>query len=41
MRVNISLTFSDLAKLAADGKVEKDGNTLTVSRSSIPRTKRD
>jgi hypothetical protein len=29
--MNISLTFSDLAKLAVNGKVEKDGNTLSVS----------
>ena len=34
--MNISLTFSDLAKLAANGKVEKDGNTLSVSRPILP-----
>jgi hypothetical protein len=30
------LTFSDLAKLAANGKVEKDGNTLSLSRPILP-----
>ena len=36
MCMNIYLTFTDLAKLAADGKVEKDGNTLSVSRTILP-----
>jgi hypothetical protein len=36
VRMDISLTFSDLAKLAANGKVEKDGNTLSVSRPILP-----
>ena len=36
MRMNIPLTFSDLAKLAANGKIEKDGNTLSVSRPILP-----
>ena len=36
MRVNIYVTFTDLAKLAADGKVEEDGNTLSVSRTILP-----
>lgn len=34
--MNIPLTFSDLAKLAANGEVEKDGNTLSVSRPVVP-----
>jgi hypothetical protein len=37
--MDISLTFSDLAKLAANGKVEKDGNTLSVSRPILPDVK--
>jgi hypothetical protein len=36
MCMNISLTFSDLTKLAVNGKVEKDGNTLSVSRPILP-----
>jgi hypothetical protein len=36
MRMDIYLTFSDLAKLAANGKVEKDENTLSVSRPILP-----
>jgi hypothetical protein len=34
--MNISLTFSDLTKLAVNGKVQKDGNTLTVGRPILP-----
>ena len=34
--MNIPLTFSDLAKLAANGEVEKDGTTLSVSRPILP-----
>ena len=34
--MKISLTFSDLAKLAANGEVEKDGTTLSVSRPILP-----
>ena len=34
--MNIPLSFSDLAKLAANGEVEKDGTTLSVSRPILP-----
>ena len=34
--MKINLTFSDIAKLAVNGKVEKDGNTLSVSRPILP-----
>jgi hypothetical protein len=34
--MKVDLTFSDLAKLAVNGKVEKDGNTLSVSRPILP-----
>jgi hypothetical protein len=34
--MKISLTFSDLAKLAVNGEVEKDGTTLSVSRPVLP-----
>jgi len=34
--MNIYLTFSDLTKLAVNGKVEKDGNTISVSRPILP-----
>jgi hypothetical protein len=36
MCMDIFLTFRDLAKLAVNGKVEKDGNTLSVSRPILP-----
>jgi hypothetical protein len=35
-RMDIPLTWGDLVKLASDGKVEKDGNTLSVSRPVLP-----
>jgi len=35
-RMDIPLTWGDLVKLASNGKVEKDGNTLSVSRPIIP-----
>jgi hypothetical protein len=34
--MDIPLTWVDLVKLASNGKVEKDGNTLIVSRSIVP-----
>jgi hypothetical protein len=34
--MRIPLTFSDLAKLAANGEVEKDGLTLSVCRPILP-----
>jgi hypothetical protein len=34
MRMRISLTFTDLAKLLVNGKVETDGSMLSVSRPS-------
>jgi hypothetical protein len=33
--MNIHLTFTDFSKLAANGKLEKDGATLTYSRPVI------
>jgi hypothetical protein len=30
--MNIELTFQDFAKLAANGKLEKDGTTITFGR---------
>jgi hypothetical protein len=35
-RMDIPLTWVDLVKLASSGKVEKDGNTLSVSRPVLP-----
>jgi hypothetical protein len=35
-RMDIPLTWGDLVKLASNGKVEKDGNTLSVSRPILP-----
>ena len=35
-RMDIPLTWIDLVKLASNGKVEKDGNTLSVSRPVLP-----
>jgi hypothetical protein len=35
-RMDIPLTWGDLVQLASNGKVEKDGNTLTVSRPVLP-----
>ena len=35
-RMDIPLTWVDLVKLASNGKVEKDGNTLSVSRAILP-----
>jgi hypothetical protein len=32
----LRLSLSDLTKLAVNGKVEKDGNTLSVSRPILP-----
>jgi hypothetical protein len=37
--MNISLTFQDLAKLAANGKLEKDRNTISVDRPLLPHVK--
>ena len=37
--MNMQLTFADLAKLAVHGKVEKDGNTLSVGRPILPDVK--
>jgi hypothetical protein len=34
--MNIDLTFEDLVKLAANGKLEKDGTTITVGRPVLP-----
>ena len=34
--MDIPLTWVDLVKLATNGKVEKDGNTLSVSRPILP-----
>jgi hypothetical protein len=34
--MDISLTWGDLVKLASNGKVEKEGNTLSVSRPILP-----
>jgi hypothetical protein len=34
--MDIPLTWGDLVKLASNGKVEKDGNTLSVSRPVLP-----
>jgi hypothetical protein len=34
--MDISLTWNDLVKLAANGTVEKDGNTLSVTRPILP-----
>jgi hypothetical protein len=34
--MDISLTWQDLTKLAANGKVEKDGNTISVGRPVVP-----
>jgi hypothetical protein len=34
--MDIPLTWGDLVKLASNGKVEKDGNTLSVSRPILP-----
>ena len=35
-RMDIPLTWVDLVKLASNGKVEKDGNTLSVSSAILP-----
>jgi hypothetical protein len=34
--MDISLTWQDLTKLAANGKVDKDGITITVGRPVLP-----
>jgi hypothetical protein len=34
--MDISLTWQDLVKLAANGKVEKDGNTISVLKPVFP-----
>jgi hypothetical protein len=34
--MDIPLTWGDLVELASKGKVEKDGNTLSVSRPVLP-----
>jgi hypothetical protein len=35
-RIEIHLTWHDLLKLAANGRVEKEGNTLIVDRTVLP-----
>jgi hypothetical protein len=37
--MDISLTWHDLLKLGANGKLEKDGNTITVPRPVMPELK--
>jgi hypothetical protein len=34
--MDISLSWGDLVKLASNGQVEKNGNTLSVSRAIMP-----
>lgn len=34
--MNIELTFQDFTKLAAQGKLEKDGVTITFGRPVLP-----
>lgn len=39
--MNIHLTFQDFAKLAANGKLEKDGATISFDRPVLAEVKID